>query len=92
MNTDKSLTHWQHAGRLLLIALMIATSSPFVAYAKPAPWVSWQSVTTGEWLCSQTSPGPGWIKGKNEFDNPKCEAQPLGTRKTNIQPLISPRK
>ena len=43
------------------------------AVAEPAPWYRWQSVVTGETVCAQTSPGPGWTRLDAVFVDPKCQ-------------------
>jgi hypothetical protein len=41
------------------------------AWAAPAPWYRWQSVT-GEKVCAQTSPGPGWVRLEVAYVDPRC--------------------
>ena len=43
------------------------------AVAEPAPWYRWQSVVTGETVCAQTSPGPGWTRLDAVYVDPKCQ-------------------
>jgi hypothetical protein len=42
------------------------------AWAAPAPWYRWQSVT-GEKVCAQTSPGPGWARLEVTYVDPRCQ-------------------
>ena len=43
------------------------------AGAGPAPWYRWQSVVTGETVCAQTSPGPGWARLDAVYVDPRCQ-------------------
>ncbi len=44
------------------------------ANAAPAAWYWWVSQSTGKRVCSQTSPGEGWLQEKRAYDNSRCEA------------------
>ncbi|WP_305074449.1 hypothetical protein [Propionivibrio sp.] len=54
----------------LLPALFLAASA--VAFAGPAPWYQWRSVT-GATVCAQTSPGPAWVRLEQPFVDPRCQ-------------------
>lgn len=56
----------------LAVALFLAVSLP--AGAEPAPWYRWQSVT-GDTVCAQTSPGPGWVRLDRTYVDPRCLRQ-----------------
>ncbi|MDR0379137.1 MAG: hypothetical protein LBI62_04210 [Candidatus Accumulibacter sp.] len=61
--------------RLPLFATTFATAFSLAialpASAAPAPWYKWQSIT-GDTVCAQTSPGPGWIRLETSYVDPRC--------------------
>ncbi|GGC18689.1 hypothetical protein [Pseudoduganella buxea] len=57
----------------LLLALLPA------AHAAPAPWWLWESVTSGDKVCSQTPLGKGWRKLLGPYRDSRCE-KPFRTR------------
>lgn len=54
---------------LIAMALFLACALP--VRAEPAPWYRWQSVT-GDTVCAQTSPGPGWVRLEVTYVDPRC--------------------
>lgn len=55
---------------LLLAALLFACAQP--SGARPAPWYRWQS-ESGDMVCAQTSPGPGWFRLNVVYIDPRCQ-------------------
>ncbi|MDY7560775.1 hypothetical protein QN382_00010 [Pseudomonas sp. 10B1] len=53
----------------LLLCLLIASGA---AGAAPAPWYTWQGSTRV--VCTQNSPGPGWVKLGGPFKKSDCKA------------------
>ncbi|MDR2786852.1 MAG: hypothetical protein LBD06_00570 [Candidatus Accumulibacter sp.] len=56
--------------------LSFATAS-FLAFtlsagAAPAPWYKWRSAT-GDTVCAQTSPGPGWFRLEASYVDARCQ-------------------
>jgi hypothetical protein len=58
----------KHLSPLAAISFLAIALS---ADAAPAPWHKWQSVT-GDTVCAQTSPGPGWVRLENSYVDPRC--------------------
>ena len=54
---------------LIAMALFLACALP--AGAEPAPWYRWQGAT-GDIVCAQTSPGPGWVRLEMTYVDPRC--------------------
>ena len=50
---------------LLMVSTMLA--------AEPAPWYWWASTTSDARVCSQTSPGPAWVREATAFRDARCE-------------------
>jgi hypothetical protein len=50
--------------------LFFAFASP--VGAKPALWYKWRSVS-GDTVCAQTSPGPGWARLETAYVDPRCQ-------------------
>ncbi len=57
----------------LFLALFLG--APWLVEAAPAPWYKWRSVSTGDTVCAQTSPGDGWIKLDRTYVDPRCYRQ-----------------
>ncbi|MFI7837185.1 hypothetical protein [Pseudomonas asiatica] len=49
---------------LLIMALPLA--------AAPAPFYQWQSLATGRYMCSASSPGEGWVRHSGPYNNAAC--------------------
>ena len=45
---------------------------PLLAQAGPAPWYRWQSMVTGETVCAQHTPGPGWSRVPQAYLDARC--------------------
>jgi hypothetical protein len=56
---------------LSFFAALFLTVAFSPAWAAPAPWYRWQSVT-GAKVCAQTSPGPGWVRLEVTYVDPRC--------------------
>lgn len=61
----------------ILTLLLLFTAA---AHARSVPWYLWQSKLDGGTFCSQTSPGPGWVRLKGPFWNAGCEKNEPPTR------------
>lgn len=61
-----------------LIASAAITLVTIPALAGPAPWYTWRSKLDGKTVCTQTSPGEGWVQDGGPYKDARC-AQP-GTR------------
>ncbi|MDO6386018.1 hypothetical protein [Uliginosibacterium sp. 31-12] len=57
-----------------ILAALLALGCLAPATAAPAAWYWWVSRATGQRVCSQTSPGEGWLHEKRAYDNSRCEA------------------
>lgn len=65
---------WRQASAWLRVGLLgLYLLSPG-GTAAPAAWHWWVSLSTGKRVCSQTSPGEGWLQEKRAYDNSRCEA------------------
>ncbi len=55
--------------------LLIVTASLFCSLlrANPAPWYRWHSPQADIEICSQTSPGDGWVVVKGPFEDALCK-------------------
>jgi hypothetical protein len=58
--------------RLQCLAAILSLASALPSEAAPAPWHKWRSVT-GETVCAQTSPGPGWVRLEASYVDPRCQ-------------------
>ncbi|MDR3390700.1 MAG: hypothetical protein P4L77_03110 [Sulfuriferula sp.] len=56
-----------------LIAIVMLSLMCTQVWAGPAAWYRWRSKLTGELVCRQTSPGPGWDRAIGPFKDPRCE-------------------
>lgn len=45
---------------------------PLLVEAGPAPWYRWQSTVTGETVCAQNTPGPGWRRLPPVYLDARC--------------------
>ena len=52
------------------LLLFLAFALP--AFARPAPWFKWRSSVDSRTVCAQTSPGEGWIKVAQPYDDAHC--------------------
>ena len=59
-------------GKRVLIAVLVAM--PVFASAAPAAWYKWQSRATGQFICTQTWPGEGWLKIAGPYGNGGCRS------------------
>ena len=57
--------------KILLAALIAATCE--MALAIPAAWYRWQSPESDVIVCSQISPGDGWVATKGPFQDASCK-------------------
>jgi hypothetical protein len=57
------------ATTVAFILLGIAAAS---ALARPAPWFSWRSKSTGALVCAQTPLGPGWERATGPYQDSHC--------------------
>jgi hypothetical protein len=59
--------------RLRKLALFVTAIffSPLL-WANPAPWYRWHSPLADIEVCSQTSPGDGWVIVKGPFEDALC--------------------
>jgi hypothetical protein len=55
---------------ILFIALILSSSA---LWAKPAAWYWWHSALSDQNVCSQTSPGEGWVIVKGPFEDAVCK-------------------
>jgi hypothetical protein len=62
-------------GLVKLVLFVIATLFCSLLWANPAPWYKWHSPQSDIDLCSQTSPGDGWIVVKGPFEDALCKKQ-----------------
>jgi hypothetical protein len=56
--------------------LVFAVAAPLfcsLLWANPAPWFRWHSPQADFEVCSQTSPGDGWIVVKGPFEDALCK-------------------
>ena len=58
--------------RMLMIAAAFYCTALF---ADPAAWYRWQSPEGGVALCSQISPGDGWVIVKGPYQDALCKKQ-----------------
>lgn len=56
--------------KIALVSLCILFAS--AALAGPAAWYEWRNTTTKAIVCSQTSPGNGWVKYSGPYTDMKC--------------------
>lgn len=56
--------------RILFITAALYCTALF---ADPAAWYRWQSPEGGVALCSQISPGDGWVKVKGPYQDALCK-------------------
>jgi hypothetical protein len=61
----------QRARRLAAVIGLLAAVCT-AAIADPAPWFYWKSVTTGERVCAQFTPGDGWNKDDGPYKDARC--------------------
>jgi hypothetical protein len=61
----------QHAAQKVLMGLVLIGAAS-ITIAMPAPWFMWQSKLDGKLVCTQTSPGPGWLKLSGPFVDARC--------------------
>ncbi len=54
-----------------VLALLSISLQPNLA-AAPAHWYKWQSVKTGNYICKQTEPGPGWVRHSGPYLDGGC--------------------
>jgi len=57
--------------RIIIIAVALYSASLF---AGPAAWYRWQGPEGGIAICSQISPGDGWVVVKGPFQDGLCKA------------------
>jgi hypothetical protein len=57
----------------LSISLCLSMLLAGAALAAPAPWWLWESVRTGDKVCSQTPLGPGWRRFLGPYKDSRCE-------------------
>ena len=57
--------------------LLLAGAALFCSYlwAGPAAWYRWHSKEGVVDICSQTSPGVGWVRVKGPFSDALCKKQ-----------------
>lgn len=53
---------------ILAFAILLAGA----AWAAAAPWYKWRSADGDHDVCSQFSPGDGWVIIKGPFEDPAC--------------------
>ncbi|WP_256326424.1 hypothetical protein [Pseudomonas oryzihabitans] len=76
------------AGRYLAIGLLGLLGSQ--AVAEPAAYWRWRSNTDGQDFCTQTPPGPGWVRIAGPFRDLQCrEAGSLPLRRWAAPPQQS---
>jgi hypothetical protein len=56
--------------RILLIAAALCCS---LVCADAAAWYKWHSAESNFDICSQTSPGDGWVAVKGPFEDAHCK-------------------
>lgn len=56
--------------RVFLVAVLATCS---LVWAGPAAWYRWHSDEGGIDICSQTSPGDGWVPVKGPFSDALCK-------------------
>lgn len=65
--------------RLKLNVCHLAACSTFllcsITDAAPAPWFRWQSITTGEMVCTQVPMGKGWKMLNGPFKDSQCRVK-----------------
>ncbi|MNQ97251.1 hypothetical protein D3C85_1128910 [compost metagenome] len=56
--------------------MLIATLGLLPSFAVPAPaaWYKWQSRASGQYICTQTWPGQGWLKIAGPYGNGGCRS------------------
>ena len=62
-------------GLVKLVLFVIATLFCSLLWANPAPWYRWHSPQADFEVCSQTSPGDGWVIVKGPFEDALCKKQ-----------------
>ncbi|WCE10703.1 MULTISPECIES: hypothetical protein [Pseudomonas] len=60
----------RNAGKTLAIALLGLLATDVLA--GPAAYWRWRSTTDNQEFCTQTPPGPGWIKVAGPFRDLQC--------------------
>jgi hypothetical protein len=58
--------------RFRCLAAICALAFALSSGAAPAPWYKWRSAS-GETVCAQTSPGPGWVRLETVYVDPRCQ-------------------
>ncbi len=59
--------------RLCILALAGIAALSLSASAAPAPWYRWQNTVNADMtICSQISPGDGWIMVKGPYEDAQC--------------------
>ncbi|MBP6710919.1 MAG: hypothetical protein KA150_06705 [Propionivibrio sp.] len=58
--------------RVLYVAALVGCA---VVWAGPAAWYKWHSAESAIDICSQTSPGDGWVPVKGPFSDALCRKQ-----------------
>lgn len=56
--------------RILFVSAVLYCSC---LYAGPAAWYKWHSADNGFDICSQISPGDGWVPVKGPFEDASCK-------------------
>ena len=59
----------------LIKASLVLTGLLYIAplWAGPAPWYRWRSEESNVDICSQTSPGEGWVAAKGPYQDAVCK-------------------
>jgi len=60
-------------GKIAVAVGLLAFSC--AAFAAPAPWFYWKSVVTGERVCSQFTPGDGWVQENTPYKDARCASR-----------------
>ena len=55
------------------VILVAALATAAVVWAGPAAWYRWHSAEGGIDICSQTSPGEGWVPVMGPFSDALCK-------------------
>jgi hypothetical protein len=58
--------------RFRCLAAVLSLAFALLCEAAPAPWYKWRGAS-GETVCAQTSPGPGWVRLKAVYVDPRCQ-------------------
>ena len=54
----------------LMLTILLIMALPLAA--APAPFYQWQSLATGRYMCSASSPGEGWVRHSGPYNNAAC--------------------